>query len=201
MATDPVVSAMEALRAHLEATIVVPGDIPSDHNTLTVLDGWPEWGTVADAANPLISLTAGNPDVTPVSPVALSHDTGVTVWRTALLEWAVQVDLWVPYKAHLGPMLEALTEALDNLTPASSGLELVQADYHDLTVRFRTVGQAVDQDSDAAPRGTWRARVDLRATCSRVRRVTTPTIQRLDATTTFSGAVEGSETTILVSTS
>lgn len=201
MASDPVISAMDALQAHIAAGLSAPAEVPAAHSTVVVRTGWPEWNTEASADGILVALTATDPDLVPTTPAALSHAAGVTTWKVADLEWLVQADLWVAYRAHLGPVLEALVGTLDNRAPAAAGLELTQADYHGLSVLFRLVGQRVDQDAESAPRGMWRARLTLRARCSRVRIATTPIIENLDAQTTITGAVSASETTTLVSTS
>lgn len=200
MAVDPVTSAADALAAHLGSSVDLSA-LPASFRTLDVRTAWPDWSEDADLQGVLVALTSGDPDEMACNPIPLGLSGDQTTWKVANLEWVVQVDLWVPYRAHLAPAMEALDQALDNLVPQSSGLQLTHDDYHGLPVHFEVDARRVDQDGDAAPRGAWRGRFTLRAQSSRVRLTTSNLINQLDATITATGGASGSETTTLVTAS
>jgi hypothetical protein len=167
MPIDPVASAMDALVTHLATTL---------GSTYTVLRGWPEHRDDYDpAAKPVVTVVAGEPTETRVSPRELASSTGTVTYKIADISVPVQLDVWCAHRARLDGALLAVGRALENGVPHTSGLWLAQSDYYGRPVTFEVTGGPRRHDGpDSATVGEWRATFSLRCSAARVAHRTWP---------------------------
>lgn len=190
MATDPVVSAIDALVAHLQAEIDTSG-LPAEFQTLTVRRGWPEHNTELDMSDgPVIAVSAGEPSETRITPRPVgTEDAGggvlTTTYKVAESEFPLQVDAWSPYRAVRDALVPALEAALINQLPSSGGLWLTSTGYYGRPLSFELKsGPRYDDDSDGVARAEWRAIWSMTCTTDKVVQTPHPTLVDLDATIT-----------------
>jgi hypothetical protein len=168
---DPVAACLDALEAHLQATIL-SGWLPEGYRALVVRQGWPE----ADAAlrvdaGPLLTLTPVIDEGQRHAPVVVGSvredDGQITVTeRIGTVELEAQLDLWVAYAAQLGPVAGAVEAALDAPT-GPPGLWLQRADGRPLNVDVLRAQR--EASAEGVAQGLWRCRWTLRLRSDRVR--------------------------------
>ncbi|WP_298516655.1 hypothetical protein [uncultured Nocardioides sp.] len=172
MAIDPIASAQDALLAWLGAEVDLGLD--EAQGALKVLRGWPEHNEDFDlATGPVLSTTVpAQADEVRIHPLEVARVVAdgevVVTYRTANLQFVVQLDLWCAYRAALDVAAEAVAIALDNQVPSSSGLWLTQAEYFGRPLSFEVTGYRRQDDADSAAVGEWRATWLLRCTTDRV---------------------------------
>jgi hypothetical protein len=171
MATiDPTAAMLDALVASLATTL---------GSGYTVRRGWPEHGQLLDLSEPLIAVTAGQPDDELRSPEANAWTDNGDGTVESLYAYGrrgidVQVDLWAAYRAVRDTAAVAVLKALrGDRFPQVAGLNLALTKYHGIRAQFDLApGGGTDDDPDGGARGEWRQTFAVRAECELVDEVT-----------------------------
>lgn len=153
---DPIASALESFRDHIEAT--APGGTLARRGIQEL--GNAQAGDVSEYSLEMISR-----EIEHLIPTAVdigSQGAQVDVqWKVAQLRLRIQMDLWAPYRILqdiFGPSTEGL---FYNRLPHQGGLHLVSTHYFDRPLTI-TAGAGVDiRDSQAVAEGSWQRRWDV----------------------------------------
>jgi hypothetical protein len=168
---DPISAALDALAAHLRASID-PSALPVGYPALEVREGWPEADVpLAIDQGPLLTLTPAIDEGQRHGPVVVSSEaqpdgTVLVTEKIGTVELEAQLDLWVAYADQLRAVIGLVDAALDAQT-GPPGLWLLTAGGRPLNVDV--LRHQRQPSAEGADRGEWRASWTLRLRTDRVR--------------------------------
>lgn len=161
-------------------------------NVSSVIAGWPQNPTDLDLSGlPVISVTPGGEERTDVPRRSLGSVTASNVtthtYRTALLSFVAQVDVWAAYKVQLDDVVPLVEAALTRDPPRPPGYRLTSTDYYSRPVDCHIGPYRADLDGDSAKKGEWRGSWEVRVTTDLVTTTTHVPQTRVDLDVTIDG--------------